>query len=72
MRKIPYSFESGIFLQYWEVDNFKDTEDQSVLKRRWVMRRVDFMIGARDFKALKAEQFMQYAVNFYDVNDTGE
>ena len=36
------------------------------------MRRVDFMIGARNFKALKAEQFMQDAVNFYDVNDTGE
>ena len=36
------------------------------------MRRVDFMIGTRDFKTLKAEQFMQSSVNFYDVNDTGE
>lgn len=36
------------------------------------MRRVDYMVGARDFKGLKAEQFMQDAVYFYDVNDTGE
>lgn len=36
------------------------------------MRRVDFMVGAHDFKALKAEQFMQDAVNFHDINDTGE
>ena len=36
------------------------------------MRRVDFMVGTHDFKALKAEQFMQDAVNFHDVNHTGE
>jgi CBS domain-containing protein len=36
------------------------------------MRRVDFMVGARDFKALKAEQFMQDVVYFYDVNATCE
>lgn len=36
------------------------------------MRRVDYMVGARDFKGLKAEQFMQDAVYFYEANDTGE
>lgn len=36
------------------------------------MRRVDFMVGARDFEALKAEQFMQDAVYFYSVNATCE
>ena len=36
------------------------------------MRRVDFMVGARDFKGLKAEQFMQDAVYCYDMNKTCE
>lgn len=36
------------------------------------MRRVDFMVGARDFKGLQAEQFMQDAVYCYDVNTTCE
>lgn len=36
------------------------------------MRRVDFIVGARDFKGLKAEQFMQDAVYCYDVNTTCE
>lgn len=36
------------------------------------MRRVDFMVGARDFKGLKAEQFMQDAVYFYDEKATCE
>ena len=27
------------------------------------MRRVDYMVGARDFKTLEAEQFMQNVVN---------
>ncbi|PJA77674.1 MAG: histidine kinase [Nitrospirae bacterium CG_4_9_14_3_um_filter_51_5] len=36
------------------------------------MRRVDFMVGAREFKELKAEQFMQDAVYCYDANTTCE
>jgi CBS domain-containing protein len=36
------------------------------------MRRVDFMIGPRDFATLKAEQFMQDVVSYYQVEDTGE
>ena len=36
------------------------------------MRRVDFMVGTRDFKALKAEQFMQDNVFSYHQEDTGE
>jgi CBS domain-containing protein len=36
------------------------------------MRRVDFMVGARDFKGLKAEQFMQDAVYCYDEKATCE
>ena len=36
------------------------------------MRRVDFMVGARDFKTLKAEQFMQDGVYAYHPEDDGE
>ncbi len=36
------------------------------------MRRVDYMVGASDFKGLKAEQCMEDAVYFYDVNATCE
>ena len=36
------------------------------------MRRVDYMVGTHDFKALKAEQFMQSEVVCYRVDDTGE
>jgi CBS domain-containing protein len=36
------------------------------------MRRVDYIIGARDFKSLKAEQFMQDAVYAYRPEDTAE
>ena len=34
------------------------------------MRRVDYMVGARDFKTLEAEQFMQDVVTSYRVEDT--
>ena len=34
------------------------------------MRRVDYMVGARDFKTLEAEQFMQDVVMSYEVEDT--
>ena len=36
------------------------------------MRRVDFIVGARDFKTLKAEQFMQDGVYAYQPEDDGE
>ena len=36
------------------------------------MRRVDFIVGARDFKTLKAEQFMQDGVYAYQTEDDGE
>lgn len=36
------------------------------------MRRVDYMVGKRDFKTLKAEQFMQDNVFVYQPEDTGE
>lgn len=36
------------------------------------MRRVDFIVGSRDFKTLQAEQFMQDNVFFYQTEDTGE
>ena len=36
------------------------------------MRRVDFMVGARDFKTLIAEQFMQDGVDAYRPEDDGE
>jgi len=36
------------------------------------MRRVDFIVGARDFKTLKAEQFMEDGVFAYQAHDDGE
>jgi len=36
------------------------------------MRRVDYMIGPKDFATLKAEQFMQDVVSYYHVEDTGD
>jgi len=36
------------------------------------MRRVAFIVGARDFKSLKAEQFMQDEVLAYQTEDDGE
>ena len=36
------------------------------------MRRVDFIVGARDFKTLIAEQFMQDAVFSHQPGDDGE
>lgn len=36
------------------------------------MRRVDFIVGAREFEELSAEQFMQDAVHFYYKGDSGE
>ena len=36
------------------------------------MRRVDYMVGARDFPTLKAEVFMQDVVSYYQVEDTGD
>ena len=34
------------------------------------MRRVDYMVGARDFKTLEAEQFMQDVVTSFRAEDT--
>jgi CBS domain-containing protein len=36
------------------------------------MRRVDYMINAGDFATLKAEQFMEEVVSYYQVEDTGD
>jgi len=36
------------------------------------MRRVDHMIGPKDFATLKAEQFMESAVLYFRVEDTGD
>ena len=36
------------------------------------MRRVDFMVGTRDFATLQAEQFMQDVVSYFHVDDTGD
>ncbi len=36
------------------------------------MRRVTYMVGARDFSTLKAEHFMQDAVSYFHVDDSGE
>ena len=36
------------------------------------MRRIDIMIGPKDFSTLKAEQFMESAVSYYYLEDTGE
>lgn len=35
------------------------------------MRRIDHMKGVKDFAALKAEQFMEDVVSYYQVEDTG-
>lgn len=39
-------------------------------KGRILMRRVDYIVGARDFNTLEAEQFMQDVVTYYHVEDT--
>ncbi|MBI3356961.1 MAG: CBS domain-containing protein [Nitrospirae bacterium] len=36
------------------------------------MRRVDYMIGLKDFAMLTAEQFMQDVVSYYHVEDMGD
>lgn len=36
------------------------------------MRRISYMVGARDFSTLQAEQFMQDVVSYYHVEDTGD
>lgn len=36
------------------------------------MRRVDYMIGTRDFPTLKAEHFMQDVVSYHHLEDTGD
>jgi CBS domain-containing protein len=36
------------------------------------MRRVDYMIGLKDFATLKAEQFTQDVVSYYQVEETGD
>lgn len=36
------------------------------------MRRVDYMIGPKNFATLKAEVFMQDVVSYYQAEDTGE
>ena len=36
------------------------------------MRRVDYMIGPRDFATLKAEVFMEEVVSYYRAEDTGD
>ncbi len=36
------------------------------------MRRVDYMVGTREFGSLKAEQFMQNDVYFYHADATAE
>ncbi len=36
------------------------------------MRRVDYMVGARDFSTLKAEHFMQDVVSYYRGETTGD
>jgi CBS domain-containing protein len=36
------------------------------------MRRIDHMIGPKDFATLKAEQFMESAVTYYQVEDAGD
>lgn len=36
------------------------------------MRRVDYMVGARDFATLKAEHFMQDVVSYYRTETTGD
>jgi CBS domain-containing protein len=41
-------------------------------KEKLIMRRVDYMIGPKNFATLKAEVFMQDVVSYYHVEDTGE
>jgi len=36
------------------------------------MQRVEMMIGPRDFATLKAEQFMQDVVSYYQVEDPAD
>ena len=36
------------------------------------MRRITYMVGARDFSTLKAEQFMQNVVSYFRPEETGE
>ena len=36
------------------------------------MRRVSYMVGPQDFPTLQAEQFMQDAVSYYHIDDTGD
>lgn len=36
------------------------------------MRRIAYMVGARDFSTLIADQFMQDVVSYYRVEDTGD
>lgn len=36
------------------------------------MRRVAYMVGARDFSTLKADQFMQDVVSYYNPEDNAE
>jgi CBS domain-containing protein len=36
------------------------------------MRRIDNMKGAKDFATLRAEQFMEDVVSYYQVEDTGD
>jgi CBS domain-containing protein len=42
------------------------------LPEEWTMRRIDYMVGARDFKSLTAAQFMQDEAYYYHANATGE
>jgi CBS domain-containing protein len=41
-------------------------------KEKLIMRRVDYMIGPRDFATLKAEVFMEEVVSYYRAEDTGD
>jgi CBS domain-containing protein len=41
-------------------------------KENLIMRRVDYMIGPRDFATLKAEVFMEEVVSYYRAEDTGD
>ena len=36
------------------------------------MRRVSYMVGARDFSTLQAEHFMQDVVSYYHADDSGD
>jgi CBS domain-containing protein len=41
-------------------------------KEKLIMRRVDYLIGVRNFATLKAEVFMEEVVSYYRVEDTGD